>query len=270
MKKLFFAKFFKRPIVSLAMIGLLSTLLLLTAVQSKAESRQEITVSAAASLKNVFEDLGKLFESQKKGVKVYFNFASSGELLKQIVGGAPVDVFASAAQREMDDLESKNLLVPGTRHPFAGNEIVLAQPAKTTVKMNRFEDLKKAEIKLIGIGNPASVPAGLYASETLQYMKVWDDVKGRLVFGESVRQVLDYISRGEVDAGMVFATDARTRPNDVRIIASAPAGSHRAIVYPIAVVKGSKQEALAFEFTNFVRSEPGRKVLEKYGFKRLN
>lgn len=240
--------------------------LLATPGRLKADATQDITVSAAASLKNVFVEVGKLFESQRKGVKVYLNFGSSGELVKQIVGGAPVDVFASAAQREMDDLESKNLLVPGARRPFARNEIVLAQPARSTIKIGGFEDLRKPEVKIIGLGNPTTVPAGLYASETLQYFNVWKDLKSRFIFGESVRQVLDYIARGEVDAGIVFLTDAKVRPNEVKIIATAPAGSHRPIIYPIAVIKGSKRENLAREFVGFIGTEQARKILEKYGF----
>lgn len=246
-------------------VTLVATFVLCSAVGAHGQP-EELTVSAAASLKNAFEDMGRAFEAQKKGVRIYLNFASSGDLAKQIGGGAPVDVFASAAQREMDGLEAKGLVVQGTRRPFARNEIVLARPAKSTLKISRFEDLRKPEIKLISIGNPASVPAGLYASETLRFFTMWDGIKDKLVFGESVRQVLDYVARGEVDAGMVFSTDARSRPNEVTVVASAPMGSHRPIIYPIAAVRGTKREALACDFIRFVVSEPGRKILQKYGF----
>lgn len=270
MKKRLLPVSFGKRCASLLVIAFVAVFLFAPLPNLKAESPQELTVSAAASLKNVFDEIGKLFESQKKGVKVYLNFGSSGDLVKQIVGGAPVDVFASAAQREMDDLESKNLVAPGTRHPFARNEIVLAQPTKSTIKISGFGDLRKPEIKIIGLGNPATVPAGLYASETLQYLNVWKELKSKFIFGESVRQVLDYIARGEVDAGIVFLTDAKIRPNEVKVIAAAPAGSHRPIIYPIAVIKGSKQENLAREFVKFVGSEQARKVLEKYGFTRAD
>lgn len=256
--------------LSFVAIAVVAFFFFLSPLHVKAEPSQELTVSAAASLKNVFEEIGKLFESQTKGVKVYLNFGSSGDLVKQIVGGAPVDVFASAAQREMDDLDAKKLILAGTRRPFARNEIVLAQPARSAIKIRSFEDLKKPEIKMIGVGNPATVPAGLYASETLQYFNVWKELRDKFIFGESVRQVLDYIARGEVDAGIVFLTDAKVRPSDVKVIASAPAGSHRPIVYPIAVIKGTKHEKVAREFISFVGSEQARKVLDKYGFTRAD
>lgn len=227
----------------------------------------EITVSAAASLKNAFEDIGRVFESQKGGYKIYLNFAASGDLKRQIEGGAPVDVFASAAQREMDDLERKGGLVTGTRRDFAANEMVLARPSASTVQLNSFNDLTRKEIKKIGIGNPPSVPAGMYAEQVLKHFGVWETIKNKLIYGESVRQVLDYVARGEVDAGVVFSTDALARSKDVVVVMKAPEGSHVAVVYPIAVVKNTKNEKVARSFVDFVMSDNGRRILEKYGFK---
>ena len=227
----------------------------------------EITVSAAASLKNAFEDMGKAFEAQNKGVKVYLNFASSGDLKKQIEAGAPVDVFASAAQREIDDLEQKGGLVAGTRRNFAANEMVLARPSASTIQLKSFNDLTRQEVRKIGIGNPPSVPAGMYAEQVFKYFGVWNTIKDKLIFGESVRQVLDYVARGEVDAGVVFSTDALLRSKDVVVVMKAPEGSHMAVVYPIAVVKNTKNEKVAKGFVDFVMSDNGRRILEKYGFK---
>lgn len=227
----------------------------------------EITVSAAASLTNAFKDIGKAFETAHKGTKIYFNFAASGDLLRQIEGGAPVDVFASAAPREMDQLESKGMVMPGTRHNFAENGLVLIRPAASSAKVTSFEDLKKDDVKRISIGNPASVPAGMYAEQVLRFQKVWDAIKGKLVFGESVRQVLDYVARGEVDAGVVFSTDAKVRAKEVVVVAAAPEGSHIPIVYPLAVVKGARNQELAKAFVQFVMSAEGQKTLRAYGFK---
>jgi len=227
----------------------------------------EITVSAAASLKNAFEDMGKAFETQNKGMKVYLNFASSGDLKKQIEAGAPVDVFASAAQREMDDLERKGGLVAGSRHNFAGNEMVLARPSASTIQLKSFNDLIRQEVKKIGIGNPSSVPAGMYAEQVLKYYGVWETIKDKLIFGESVRQVLDYVARGEVDAGVVFSTDALVRSKDVVVMMKAPEGSHVEVVYPIAVVKNTKNEKVAKGFVDFVMSDNAKRILERYGFK---
>jgi len=227
----------------------------------------EITVSAATSLKNAFEDISKAFEAQDKGVKVYFNFGASGDLKRQIGGGAPVDVFASAAQREMDDLERQGTLVPGTRRNFAGNEIVLIKPSVSRIQLKSFNDLTKQGVKKLAIGNPPSVPAGMHAEQVLKYFSVWEGIKDKLVLGESVRQVLDYVARGEVDAGIVFSTDAMARAKDVVVVMKAPAGSHVAVVYPIAIVRNSKNEKRARDFVDFVMSDAGKRILEQYGFK---
>ncbi|OPX94031.1 MAG: Molybdate-binding periplasmic protein precursor [Syntrophorhabdus sp. PtaU1.Bin002] len=232
-----------------------------------AAGSNEITVSAAASLKNVFEEIGKTYDGQNKGGKTYFNFAASGDLKRQIEAGAPVDVFASAALREMDDLERRGLLVAGTRRNFAGNEMVLARPALSKVQISSFKDLTRPEVKKIAIGNPATVPAGMYAEQVLKHLRIWDEVKDKLIFGESVRQVLDYVARGEVDAGMVFSTDAKVRAKEVAVVMQAPRNSHNPVIYPIAVVKGARNADGARSFVDFVSSADGKKILEKYGFK---
>lgn len=166
----------------------------------------------------------------------------------------------------MDELEAKGLIASGTRRDFVENSLVLVRPAASSARIGSFDDLKKGEIKKIAIGNPATVPAGMYAKQALMYFKVWDDVKGKLVFGESVRQVLDYVARGEVDAGLVFSTDARMRSKEVLVAVRAPEGSHGPIVYPIAVVKDTKNEDLAKAFVRFILSPEGRRILKAYGF----
>ena len=247
------------------LILVLGAFLIFTPGPSWAQQR-EITVSAAASLTNAFKEIGKAFEAQNKGSRIYFNFAASGDLLRQIEGGAPVDVFASAAARELDDLERKGLLALGTRENLLLNALVLVRPASGLASLGSFADLKRAEIRRISIGNPATVPAGMYAEQVLRHFRVWDGVKGKLVFGESVRQVLDYVARGEVDAGIVFATDARVRSKEVSIVAVAPEGSHKPAIYCIGVVKGSKQADLAWAFVQFTISGEGQRILGDYGF----
>jgi molybdate transport system substrate-binding protein len=218
------------------------------------EQIREVTVSAAASLTNAFQDIGKAFEARQKRVKVHFNFAASGDLLRQIEGGAPVDVFASAAPREMGQLEAKGLIVAGTRRNFARNGLVLIRPATSPLKIVSFDDLRKGEVKRIAIGNPATVPAGMYAQQVLAYLRLWDDVKAKLVFGESVRQVLDYAARGEVDGAIVFSTDAGVRSREIVVVAQTPQESHGPIVYPIAVVRDTRNGDLAEAFIQFVLS----------------
>jgi molybdate transport system substrate-binding protein len=232
-----------------------------------AQSTYEITISAAISLKNAFEDIGKIFQERNPEGRLLFNFGGSGDLARQIEAGAPVDVFASAAQKDVDDLDQKDMIVKGTRKDFAGNSIVLVIPTKSAIPMTSFNDLRRGEIQKIAIGNPKTVPAGRYAEEVIRYFNLWDVVKDRLIFAENVRQVLDYVARGEVDAGMVYSTDALVRAKEVRIVAEAPEQSHRPVVYPIAVVKGSKKETLAREFIAVVTSREGEKILEKYGFR---
>ena len=234
-----------------------------------AQPSNEILVSAAISMKNAFEEIGRVYETLNRDAKVSFNFGASGDLARQIEGGAPVDVFVSASVTEMDDLDSKGLVLRGTRVNFARNRLVLVVPAGSGLKVTSFVDLQKPEIKKIAIGNPKTVPAGRYAEEVLRHYGVRDSLRERLVFAENVRQVLDYVARGEVDAGMVYSTDAMTRPKEVTLVATAPEGSHKPILYPIAVIKGTKKENAARGLVSLVVSPEGRKILERHGFEPI-
>jgi len=232
-----------------------------------AEKTQEITVSAALSLKNAFEEIGKLYETKNKGSRVSFNFGPSGDLMRQIEGGAPVDVFASAAQRDMDAADKKGFLVSGSRADFASNTVVLiTSSARALIKS--FADLNADSIKKIAVGNPKTVPAGRYAEEVFAHFKILDAVRDKLILTENVRQALDYVVRGEVDAGVVYATDAMTRPREVSIVATAPEQSHQPVLYPVAVVKGTKNGATAKAFIALVLSPEGQRILAKYGFRK--
>lgn len=243
---------------------------LILTIPGPVRAEQEIVVSAAVSLKNAFTDIGKLFEVAHPGVKVSFNFGASGDLAKQIVGGAPVAVFASAAQKDMDEVEKAGLLLPGSRADFTGNGVVLVQPRQTRLKLSGFSDLAKPEVKKIAIGNPKTVPAGRYAMEVLTHFKLADSLKDKLVLAENVRQVLDYVARGEVDAGLVYQTDAKARSQEVQVVAPAPADSHKPVVYPIAIIKSAANEVLAKDFIALVLSAQGQEVLQKYGFKPVS
>ena len=242
-------------------------LMVLTATGSvNAQPSKEVTVSAAISLKNAFEEIGNLFESQNTGSKVVFNFGASGDLARQIEGGAPVDVFASAAQKDMDQIEQKGLIVGSSRLNFVKNTIVLIQSAASTLEIKGFEDLLKPDIKMISIGNPQTVPAGKYAQEVFTHFKVWEGISNKLILAENVRQVLDYVIKNEVDAGVVYATDAAVQANKIKIVAIAPSGSHSPVVYPVAVVRGSKNEAMAKAFITMLTADEGLRILKKYGF----
>jgi len=234
---------------------------------AQAEPNTEIMVSAAISLQNAFEEIGKLYELQNKNSRITLNLGASGDLMTQIKGGAPVDVFASAALKDMDDLDIAGFVVKDTRTNFVENSVVLIVPSTSKIALSSFEDLKNAEIKKIAVGNPKTVPVGRYSEETFQYYKISDMIQAKLIFAENVRQVLDYVARGEVDAGVVYSTDAMVKKQEVKIIVTAPDASHKPIVYPMAVVKGSKNEKAAKSFIALVISNEGRKILSKYGFK---
>jgi molybdate transport system substrate-binding protein len=228
-------------------------------------AERELIVSAAASLTNAFSEIGKKFENANQGTKVIFNFAASGALLQQIDKGAPVDVFASADRKTMDQAAEKHLIAPNTRQDFVSNELVLVLPRGTKAPVKTLHDLTGKQIGKVSLGNPASVPAGRYAQEVLTNEGLWEDLKPKFIFGESVRQVLDYVSRDEVDAGFVFATDAAVAKDRVEVALEAT--KHEPITYPIAVVASTKNMDLAGRFVEFVLSAQGREILSKYGFK---
>lgn len=230
-------------------------------------AKEEITISAAISLKNAFNEIGKIFEEENKGAKIVFNYGASGDLMRQIIAGAPADVYASASKREMDELEKMAILLPHTRKNFAHNSVVLIVPIHQEYKINSFEELSKNEIKRIAVGNPKTVPAGRYADEVMQYLKMDQTLKPKFIFTENVRQVLDYVMRGEVDAGIVYSSDALIGVKKIRIVATADKKSHKPVIYPIAIIKGTKKDVTAKAFIAFVISAKGKKVLEKYGFK---
>lgn len=225
----------------------------------------DLTVSAAASLTDAFGVIKQAFEKANPGVTVVTNFAASGPLLRQIENGAPVDVFASADEKTMDQAAAKGLIVPGTRRDFVKNALVLIQPADGKLTLKNLNDLAQPGVKRIALGNPETVPAGRYTKEALTSARLWEALQPKLVPGESVRQTLDYITRGEVDAGFVFATDARIAGAKVKFVAEA--ATTTPVSYPIAVVAASRNPK-AKAFVDFVLSPAGQKILQDYGFKK--
>jgi molybdate transport system substrate-binding protein len=199
------------------------------------------------------------------GVTLRYNFGASGDLQKQIEAGAPVDVFLSAAQRQMDELEKQSLIVSASRRAFARNALVVIKPADSRVDITKPADLLEARVGRIVIGSPKSVPAGQYAEESLRALGLWDRLQPKLVFAENVRQALDYVARGEVDAGFVYTTDAASRAG-VKEAFRPPDDSYRPVIYPGAVVAASKQPALAQAFLDLLGSPSGRAALGRFGF----
>jgi molybdate transport system substrate-binding protein len=216
----------------------------------------EITVSAASSLSDVFKDLGTEFTKNHPEVKINFNFGASGILQKQIEQGAPVDIFASASQLEMDSLDGKGLIIKDTRTNFTRNKLVIIAPSNVTI-----EGLKS--LNKIAIGNPKTVPAGRYAQTFLENAGIYEMIKPKLTFAENVRQALDYVERGEVDAGFVYFSDTLKSNMSVSSINDS---FYPSIVYPIAVINDSQQLVISRQFIEYIQSNEGQTILRKYGF----
>ena len=229
-----------------------------------AQQRTPLTVSAAISLTNALQEIKTLHQRSNPNINITYNFGASGALQQQIEQGAPVDVFFSAATKQMDALQQKNLLFPETRRNLLNNRLVLITP-RNAPALNSFRNLTGSEVRRIAIGEPKSVPAGQYAQEVLTNLKIFDSLKSKLVYGNNVRQVLTYVETGNVDAGIVYITDAK-ESQSVRVGATAQENLHSPIVYPVAVLKDSKNAAAAREFVQFLSSTQARTVFEKYGF----
>lgn len=231
---------------------------------SAAQAPSSLTVSAAISLKDVLDELGHSYTHHHPGVKVVFNYGGSGTLQHQIEQGAPVDIFVSAAEKQMDALAAEDLLAAGTRRDIARNTLVLITPAHAA-ELHDFAGLTRDDVKIIALGEPATVPAGAYAQQTLEHLGVFAAIQKKIVYAKDVRAVLTYVETGNADAGVVYATDAKIS-SKVRVVATAPENSHDPIVYPAAVLKASKSPDAARSFLAFLAGPQARVALEKYGF----
>lgn len=227
----------------------------------------EIMVSAAASLQNSLTELQKDYAKKKPEVKLTISFASSGTLQQQIEQGAPADLFLSAGKSQMDALEQKNLLVKDSRIDLLGNDLVLIT-GKDNSKVTSLEDLTKAGVDKISIGTPESVPAGKYAKESLTNLKLWNALQPKFVLARDVTQVLNYVETGNVDAGLVYQSDARGSTK-VKVVTVVPASSHKPIVYPAAVISATKNKQAAEDFLKYLQNSEAQQVFVKYGFKTL-
>ena len=241
--------------------------LLVLLISCTPKQSNSLTVSAAASLRNMLEEVQKEYVKLQPDVKIIYNFGASGALQQQIEQGAAVDIFISAAAKQMDALESKKLLLADTRKNLLGNQIVLIVP-KNGEDISSFTDLKSDRIAKIALGEPNSVPAGKYAQEALSYFQVLDLTKPKFVFAKDVRQVLSYVETKNVDAGIVYVTDAR-QSKLVKVVATAPAKSHSLVVYPIAVIQSSKNVTQAKDFADFLLSQKVDNIYKKYGFTKV-
>lgn len=223
-----------------------------------------LTVSAAISLKEPLDALAQNYDRQHPDIHVVCNYGASGTLQHQIEQGAPVDIFISAGEKQMDALQNENLLTPGTRRDLLTNQLVLIVPANSTT-VRSFGDLAKASVKFVAVGEPRTVPAGMYAQQVLEHLHLWPAIKSKMVYAGDVRQVLAYVESGNAAVGLVYTTDARISRR-VRVVATAPADSHEPILYPVAALKASKSPQAARSFLDALESPETLAMFEKYGF----
>ncbi|GBO51897.1 molybdenum ABC transporter, periplasmic molybdenum-binding protein ModA [Pseudanabaena sp. lw0831] len=238
-----------------------------SAVPSVKQENVQLTISAAASLKEALGEITPIYSKAKTNVVIRNNFGSSGDLQQQIINGAPVDVFISAAAKQMDELQKKDLIVADTRRDLLSNRLVLIIPAdKGDAK--ELKDLTSVSIERIAIGDPRSVPVGQYAEQALTKRALLEDVRSKFVLGNNVRQVLQFVESGNAQAGIVYATDAKNS-NKVKVVEIIDAKLHKPIVYPIAVLQKSANQPSSKSYLEFLSSEPAKTIFEKYGFSTL-
>lgn len=256
--------------------GLLAALLLTAAIglfkpapvpveTALAQGNATLLVSAAASLQDALKAIDPLFAQTQTNLKTNYNFGASGTLQRQIEQGAPVDVFISAAAKQMDALQQKNLILTGTRRNLLTNRLVLIVPKNSTLGLTGFSQLTSDKVNKIAIGEPRSVPVGHYTEELFKNLGILEKVRPKLVLGSNARGVLAAVESGNADAGIVYATDAKIS-SQVKQVATAPARLHSPIVYPIAVLKDSKNPQSAQAYTKFLSGSQAKAIFRNFGF----
>lgn len=228
-----------------------------------------ITLSAAVSLKDAMENIKTVYQGQNPHISLTLNLASSGSLRQQIERGAPVDVFISAAAKHTDLLQEKGLIIEETRRDLLKNTMVLIVPKNNPASINSFQDLSRGNYQQISIGEPESVPAGKYAKEVLTNLGIFEKIKAKIVYAKDVRQVLSYVATGNVDAGIVYRTDANIFDAAI-VVETAAENTHSPVVYPIAAIEGTKNLEPAKDLINFLLGAEAKAVFEKYGFLTIN
>jgi molybdate transport system substrate-binding protein len=237
---------------------------LLLMVAALPATAAELTVSAASSLTESFRDIASAYEAAHPGTKVDLNFAASGVLLQQISRGAPVDVLATADTDTMGQAAKGGLLETDSRRTFATNRLVVVVPPGRKDAPSTLAALAGKGVQRVAIGNPDSVPVGRYARTALQEAGMWDAIAARIITTQNVRQSLDYVARGEVDAGFVYASDYQAMPG--RVVRAFDVPLRSPITYPVSVIKGSARAVEARRFVAFVVSPQGQAILRRHGF----
>lgn len=238
------------------------------AEESKSQKPVTITVSVAASVKDAMDEIKKLYVTEKSNVTINYNFGSSGALQKQIEQGADVDMFMAAATKQMDELSQKSLILEDSKVNLLGNTVVLVV-RNDALGISDFKDSASEKIKKIALGEPKTVPCGQYAEEIYKTLNILDKVKTKAVYGKDVKEVLTWVETGNVDAGVVYGTDAKASTK-VKVAAVAANDLYKTpVVYPVAVIKASKNIDATKEFLKFISDSEAKAVFEKYGFNFL-
>ena len=236
-------------------------------LDDKIQPKQEIIISTAASLTDAMNECILVYKTINPSVKVIPTYASSGALRKQIEQGAPSDLFFSASLSHMKILMDNEFILSDTKTDLLKNEVVLIVPKKNIANVTSFKDIDTEKVQQIAIGEPESVPVGSYAKEVFTTLGSYEKLKaeGKFVFGKDVRQVLSYVEQENVQAGAVYSTDAAIS-DTVKVVEIAPEGSHRAIIYPVAILKTTQHEQEAKDFLAFLKSSDAMDIFKKYGF----
>jgi len=233
-----------------------------SSAQNNSQQQVSLTISAAADLTLACQELGALFE-KATGIKLVFNFGSTGQLTQQIEQGAPVDLFAAANVTFVEALEKQGLILPATKALYARGRITLWTRADNPLHLERLEDLTRPEVKRVAMANPEHAPYGSAAREALQSAGVWDAVQPKLVLGENVRQTLIYAETGNVDVAIVALSLSRQGEGRWVLV---PQELHKPIDQALAVIKGTRYEQEARRFAAFINGPEGRPIMRKYGF----
>ena len=228
----------------------------------------ELIVSAAVSMQDVLQEIKQLYLNQYPQANITFNFGSSGSLQHQIEQGAPVDIFISAAPQQMNRLAAKELLVNETRQDLVENQMVLVVRSDNQ-SIADFKDLTKKSTEQIALGEPNSVPAGKYAREILTNLSLSNKIEPKTVYAKDVRQVLNYVAMGNVDAGIVYSTDTISTKK-VKVVAIAEPNNHSPVVYPVAMVKDSNHPDAAKQMLEFLFTPEAQAIFQKHGFSSVN
>lgn len=268
----------KKGVRSLLLIFLITALVAITGCGQVAKTSAvavpkakpvTLTISAAASLKDAMGEIKTLYKKEKPNVTINYNFGASGALQEQIEQGASSDLFFSAATKQMSELQKKGLIIDNTKVNLLGNTVVLITKKDSILDISSFKDSADDKIKKIALGEPKTVPAGQYAEEIFTTLNILDKVKAKAIYGSDVKQVLAWVESGNVDVGVVYGTDAKASKK-IKVLSVASKSLYKTpVVYPVAVIKASKNVTVSKDFLKFLSSVKAKKVFVKYGFNFL-